>query len=69
LAHEQSIEDYFEQHARSGNPQFAIAFALMRLAHEQKNVADALTSLGQRESGKSVTSAIETIARSIEGTK
>lgn len=42
----QNIEDMFEDKARAGDGQFAIAFALMQIAREQKSVATHLKYLG-----------------------
>ena len=42
----QNIEDLFEDNARKGDGQFAIAFAIMQVAREHKNVAYQLGRLG-----------------------
>lgn len=43
---QQNIEDMFEAQARKGDGQFAIAFAIMQVAREHKNVAYQLGRLG-----------------------
>ncbi len=40
------IDDLFEEHARAGNPQFAIAYALLQLARQQERLADKVGQLG-----------------------
>ncbi len=40
------IHDLFEQKAREGNGSFAIAFAILKLTDEQRNVYRALDRLG-----------------------
>lgn len=42
----QNIEDLCEDKARAGEGQFAIAFALLQIAREQRSVAYALKQLG-----------------------
>lgn len=46
VAMQKHIEDLFEEKARAGDGQFAIAFALMQLTHAQKSSAAALRDLG-----------------------
>ncbi len=45
---EQPIQDYFEEMARTGNGPYAIAYALLRLAEEQRSVAKALERSGEK---------------------
>jgi hypothetical protein len=40
------IQDYFEDKARTGDPSFAIAYALMELAEAQRDTAKALDRMG-----------------------
>ncbi|WP_157216069.1 hypothetical protein [Flavisphingomonas formosensis] len=42
---EQHIQDLFEDRARKGDGQFAVAFALLELARGQERVAKALRSI------------------------
>lgn len=50
----QNIEDLFEDKARAGDGQFAIAFALMQIAREQKSVATQLKYLGVGDAASSM---------------
>lgn len=42
----QHFEDYCEDRARKGDGAFAVAFAIMRLADQQRRVANEINSLG-----------------------
>jgi hypothetical protein len=43
---EKPIQDYFEEMASTGNGSYAIAYAIMLLAEEQRSVAGALNRMG-----------------------
>jgi hypothetical protein len=42
----QHIHDFFEEKARAGDGQYAVAFAILELAEQQKATAKALDSMG-----------------------
>lgn len=62
---EQHIEDLFEDRARKGDGSFAIAFALMQTAREQKNIAYQLERLGLGDAASSM-GAIELLSKTID---
>ena len=62
---EQHIEDLFEDRARKGDGQFAIAFALMQSAREQKNLAYQLGRLGLADAATPM-GAIEILSKTID---
>lgn len=59
------IEDYFEDHARSGNSEFAIAYALMQVAKSTDQVAASLQRLGNGDAATQK-GAIEELGSQIE---
>jgi hypothetical protein len=48
---ENSIRDYFEEMARTGNGSYAIAYAILLLAEEQRSVVGALDRIGLNSKG------------------
>lgn len=46
MADPTNIKDYFEQHARSGNAGYAIAFSLLELAEAQEYLGTRVARLG-----------------------
>lgn len=73
----QPIEDMFEDKARAGDGQFAIAYALMQIAREQKNVAYQIGRLGLGDAAsnwgalellsKSLSDGLDRVAGSVDG--
>lgn len=62
---EQHIEDLFEDRARKGDGSFAIAFALMQTAREQKSIAYQLGRLGMGDAASSM-GAIELLSKTVD---
>jgi hypothetical protein len=60
----QSIEECFEEKARAGDGSFAVAFALLQVAQEQKAIAKALQNIGISESEHHV-GALEKLAMNV----
>jgi aminoglycoside phosphotransferase family enzyme len=66
MATKQHIEDFFEDKARSGDGQYAIAFALLDLNQTQKKVATALERLGSNNATTEM-GAVEMLSAEVKG--